>query len=203
MRVAALLVAIAAPSAFAASQTWSNAPSNALWIGSSNWIANAVPGGINLTANTLNNDLATFNSPLSGGIGGAGNPILIDDATVAAARSRHFGGFIFDGTSCGTYVINSLSPAVLPATGIPGTGILYVSHNQTTRVNAAVTNSQTILVPMRVRCLLPRQDPSGADGCRSDLAISDVAGCRSTGQRVDPEPGAQCPAVSLQARAED
>ena len=151
MRVAALLAAIAAPSAFAASQIWSNAPSNALWIGSSNWIANAVPGGINLTANTLNNDVATFNSPLAGGIGGAANPILTDDATVAAARSRHLGGLTFDGVNCGAYVVTSLSPEVLPAAGIPATGILYVSHNQTTRVNAAVTNSQTITVPMRVR----------------------------------------------------
>jgi len=151
MRFAALLAAIAAPSAFAASQTWSNAPQNALWAGSSNWIANATPGGINLTGNTLNNDVATFNSPLAGGIGGAGNPILVDDATVAAARSRHLGGLTFDGADCGAYVVTSLSPQVLPATGIPATGILYVSHNQTTRVNAAVTNIQTITVPMRVR----------------------------------------------------
>ena len=150
MRVAALLAAIAAPSAFAASQTWSNAPTSAAWITAANWIGNAAPGGINLTGNTLNNDIATFNSPLSGGIGGVANPIMIDDATVAAARSRHFGGFTFDGAA-GAYVISSPSAAVLPATGIPGTGILYVSHNQTTRVNAAVTNTQTILVPMRVR----------------------------------------------------
>lgn len=150
-RLAALLALVAAPSAFAASQTWTNAPADSNWANTNNWVTRAIPGGINLTGNTLNNDVATFNSPLFGGIGGAGNPVLIDDATVAAARSRHLGGLTFDGFDCGAYVVTSLSPAVLPAAGIPATGILYVSHNQTTRINAAVTNSQTILVPMRVR----------------------------------------------------
>ncbi|MEK7780220.1 MAG: autotransporter-associated beta strand repeat-containing protein [Verrucomicrobiota bacterium] len=150
-RLAALLALVAAPSAFAASQIWSNAPTSSAWVTGANWIGNAAPGGINLTGTTLNNDVATFNTPLAGGIGGAGNPIIVDDATVAAARSRHLGGLTFDGVDCGPYVIYSPSVATLPAAGIPATGILFVSHNQTTRINAAVTNSQTILVPMRVR----------------------------------------------------
>ena len=40
---------LAAPSAFAASQTWSNAPVDANWATAANWIGNAAPGGINLT----------------------------------------------------------------------------------------------------------------------------------------------------------
>lgn len=147
MRVAALMAAIAAPSAFAASQTWSNAPSNALWIGSSNWIANAVPGGLNLSGNAVNGDTATFNSPLAGGtIGGAADPILTDDATTVN-RARQLGSITFDTADVGAYVISNatmLSPTA-------SNGVLYVSHNGSIQMTAAVTNNQRFEVPLRVR----------------------------------------------------
>src|SRR6266536_551279 len=47
----------------AANQTWTNAPVNATWNNTNNWIARAIPGGINMNGNTVNNDVATFNSP--------------------------------------------------------------------------------------------------------------------------------------------
>src|SRR5260221_1574523 len=149
----------AAWQAFAASQTWTNAPAGATWANTNNWVARAVPGGINLTGTTLNNDVATFNSPLAGGIGGAGNPILIDDATVNNARSRQIGGITFDSINCGAYVITSLSAPILPTAGNPETGILNVSHNgvNSITINGQVTNSQVVLIPLRVR--LPNSTP--------------------------------------------
>src|SRR5690348_14244402 len=70
----------------AASQTWSNAPTDANWATAANWGSNAVPGALNLTGNTVNNDTATFNTPIAGTIGSAANPILIDDATINGDR---------------------------------------------------------------------------------------------------------------------
>src|SRR6266498_2384768 len=64
----------------AANQTWTNAPVDANWNNTNNWIGRALPGGLNMTGNTVNNDVATFNSPIVSGIGGAANPILTDDA---------------------------------------------------------------------------------------------------------------------------
>ena len=67
----------------AANQTWTNAPVDNTWANVNNWIGKATPGDINATAgNSVNNDVATFNSPTVGGIGSASNPILPDDATV-------------------------------------------------------------------------------------------------------------------------
>ena len=136
---------------FAASQTWTNAPVSTSWTNINNWVAKAVPGIINGTGSTVSGDIATFNSPLLGGIGGAGNPIVPDDATTANTRSRAVSGIVFDNTNCGSYVIQSPSPAVLPAAGIPATGILFVYHNGAIRMNAPVTNNETILEPMYVQ----------------------------------------------------
>src|SRR5690349_6222402 len=88
-------------SAQAASQTWSNAPTSSAWATAANWNANAVPGALNQTGNSVNNDVATFNTPLAGGtIGGAGNPILTDDATTIGTRSRTAGSIVFDTINC-------------------------------------------------------------------------------------------------------
>ncbi len=152
-RLAALLAVAAVPSAFAASQTWTNAPQNGLWNNTNNWIARAIPGALNSTGNGNNNDTATFNSPLFGGIGGAGNPIVPDDATTLGARARSIGSIVFDTADVGAYVFQSPSPAVLAATGVAETGYLNVGHNNAIRLNAAVTNSQLFLVPLKV--LLP------------------------------------------------
>jgi autotransporter-associated beta strand protein len=129
-----------AVSAQAASQTWTNEPATPYWITTSNWIANAVPGAINLTGNAVNNDIATFTNaiPLSG-IGGASNPIQIDDWSVSGGRSRQIGGLTFD-IDAGAHVFAQSN-----------TSVLYVSHNNTTRINAPVTNRQTFTVPVRTR----------------------------------------------------
>ena len=151
------------PSAFAASQTWTNAPVSTSWTNVLNWVGKAAPGDINVTtANTVNGDIVTFSAPLLGGIGGAGNPIVPDDATVINGRSRRIDGIVFDTTNCGPYVIYSPSPAVVTdGTSTLTTGYLYVSHDITTnalgetpvgsiRIRNSVTNSQAVLVPMLV-----------------------------------------------------
>jgi fibronectin-binding autotransporter adhesin len=153
--LATLLALVTAPAAFAASQIWSNAPVNANWNTAANWIGNAVPGAINQTGNTVNNDVATFNSPLFGGIGGAGNPILTDDATVlnlSLNRARTFGGITFDTPNVGAYVIQAGNPFInISDTNFVGSGVFYVSHNGSIQMTAGVTNNQTILGPVRVR----------------------------------------------------
>ncbi len=150
---AGTLALASASTAFAASQTWTNAPVSGSWTNVLNWNSRAVPGAVNGTGNGANADTAFFTNALSGGIGGAGNPIAPDDATIAGDRSRAVLGVTFDGPNCGAYVFASPSPAVLPGTGIPATGILYVGHNGALRMNAPVNNSQTFLIPMYV--LLP------------------------------------------------
>ena len=121
------------------------------WTNVGNWVARAAPGALNQTGNTVSGDIATFTSPIPvSGIGSAAQPIAPDDATVAAARSRCVSGITFDSNSCGAYVIQSPSPAVFAAAGVPQTGILVVSHNGAIRINPAVTNSQLLLIPMQV-----------------------------------------------------
>jgi fibronectin-binding autotransporter adhesin len=99
---AALALLLGAGSAFAASQTWTNAPVDSTWTNINNWIGRAVPGNVNPAAGGLSGDTATFNTALSGGIGGAANPIA-NDAT------RCIKNLFFDTASCGAYVIGSPS----------------------------------------------------------------------------------------------
>jgi autotransporter-associated beta strand protein len=146
-----LLLSLSANTIFAAGQTWTNAPVDATWLNTNNWISRAIPGGLNLTGNSVNNDVATFNSPTVSGIGSAANPILTDDATIAGDRSRQIGGITFDTANCGAYVISNASPAALATAGTPETGILNVSHNGSIQMTAAVTNNQTIAVPVFIR----------------------------------------------------
>jgi fibronectin-binding autotransporter adhesin len=136
----------------AASQTWTNAPVDATWQNVNNWIGKPVPGDINQTSgNSVNNDVATFNTPLSGTIGGAANPIIPDDATVVNGRSRRIGGITFDTTNCGPYVIWSPSvPQITDGSSTFTTGYLYVSHTNAIRINDSVTNSQAVIIPMLV-----------------------------------------------------
>lgn len=143
----------------AASQTWTNAPGSGTWNIAVNWNSKAIPGLTNVSGNTVNADIATFTNALSGGIGGAGNPILTDDATLAGTlvgttttlyRSREIAGITFDGPSCGAYVVSTLNPPVYSAVGVVQTGILVVSHNGAIRMNGPVANNETVLVPMSV-----------------------------------------------------
>ena len=148
-----LAVMLAAPALFAASQTWTNAPVSGSWTNVNNWVAKAVPGNLNQTANnTGSGDTATFNSPIFSGIGGAATPIAPDDAT-NGGRARGVKGITFDTTNCGAYVIASPSAPVAPSNGV-----LWVSLNGTIQINAPVTNTQTILEPMLVFL------PSSTDG---------------------------------------
>src|ERR1051326_8861671 len=79
--VTGLLCAATPWRAFGASQTWTNAPVDATWVNTNNWVASASPGAVNLTGNTVNNDIATFNTPTASGIGSEANPIVTDNAT--------------------------------------------------------------------------------------------------------------------------
>lgn len=136
----------AAVSAQAASQTWTNAPVNSNWANTNNWVGLAMPGAISLTGNTVNNDVATFNSPIPGsGIGGSALPILTPNAT-NANRSLQIGGVTFDTASCGAYVFQAAS-----AESYPSNGILFVSHNGSITMNATVTNSEQFLIPIFIR----------------------------------------------------
>ncbi len=147
------LAAVAVPQfAHAANQTWTNTPVDATWQNVNNWVGKAAPGDINVTtANTVNNDVATFNTPIAGTIGSAANPIIPDDATIVNGRSRRIGGITFDTTNCGPYVIWSPStPQITDGTSTLTTGYLYVSHTNAIRINDSVTNSQAVIVPMQV-----------------------------------------------------
>ncbi len=143
----------ATPGLQAANQTWTNAPADNTWTNVNNWNSLAVPGALNLTGNTVNNDVVTFTNPIPvSGIGGVTKPILIDDATIAGDRSRQIGGITFDTTNCGAYVISSLSPPVSDqVAGVPETGILNVSQTNSILMTAAVTNSQTFILPIFTR----------------------------------------------------
>jgi len=135
----------------AASQVWTNAPVSTAWTNVLNWSGKAVPGDINQTSvNTVNGDIVTFNSPLVGGLGGAANPIVSDDGTVANGRSRRIAGITFDTTNCGAYVIYSPSISNQPSATDPATGVLYVSHTNFIRITDSVTNSQKVLIPLLV-----------------------------------------------------
>src|ERR1700744_1092688 len=48
----------------AANQTWTNAPADNTWTNVNNWNSLAVPGALNLTGNTVNNDVVTFTNPI-------------------------------------------------------------------------------------------------------------------------------------------
>ncbi len=143
---ATAVIALTGASAFAASQTWTNAPISTSWTNALNWVAKAVPGNLDQTANnTGSGDVATFNSPIPlSGIGSATTPIAPDDAT-GTGRARGVAGITFDATNCGAYYIASPTPP-----SGRSNGVLWVSHNGAIRINPPVTNTQTILEPMLV-----------------------------------------------------
>jgi fibronectin-binding autotransporter adhesin len=161
LRLYLLLAAglLGAVGAQAASQTWTNAPVDATWTNINNWVARAVPGQVNNIANNgTDNSIATNNTPIFSGIGGAGNPIIIDDATVANGKGRMLNSIIFDTINCGAYVFYSPSPQALNTPTTPETGTLCLCHNGSVTLNAAVTSSQTFIIPVGIRI------PSSTDG---------------------------------------
>lgn len=145
-------------SAKAANQTWTNTPVDNTWTNVNNWVGLAMPGAINMTGNTVNVDLATFNTPIpASGYGGVAHPIVTPDTTVVADRSLQLGAIVFDTTNCGAYVFTNNGTIAWP-----NQGILYLSlnvSNTTTHViytNAilmtpTVTNSETFLEPVDIR----------------------------------------------------
>ncbi|HSU55315.1 MAG TPA: autotransporter-associated beta strand repeat-containing protein, partial [Candidatus Dormibacteraeota bacterium] len=159
--ISGLLSLGATQNASAANQTWTNSPVDGTWSNTNNWVARAVPGAVNLTGNSVNNDVATFNSPIASGIGSGANPILTDNATTintTAPRSRQIGGITFDTANCGAYAMTNASAINVTDTNFVFSGVLYVSHNGSIQITAPVTNSQRIMVPLMSR------GPSSTDG---------------------------------------
>lgn len=131
----------ASPFASALNQTWVAAPTDALWPTAANWSGAAAPGAIYVTGNTVNPDVATFNSaiPVST-IGGSASPIQVD-------LNRLIGGITFDTAAVGAYVI----------AGQP----LKVSHNGALQMNALVAAAQTVTAAVEFRL------PSSTNGVYS------------------------------------
>jgi len=129
----AIVAGALSPSAFAASQTWSNAPSSSTWQTAANWVSNAVPGALNTTGNA---DIATFDSPLSAGIGGAANPIVND-------LQRGIRSVRFETVGCGAYVFGSSL----------ADNSLELVHLGDITISSAVTNP--IVVSQGVRLRVP------------------------------------------------
>src|ERR1051325_10646768 len=142
---AACVVSFAAWRSFGASQIWTNTPVDATWVNTNNWVARAIPGAVNLTGNSVNNDIATFNSPTASGIGSAANPIVTDTATTintTAPRCRQIGGITFDTANCGAYVFTNPSAINVTDTNFVFSGVLYISHNGSIQLTSTVTNRQ-------------------------------------------------------------
>jgi autotransporter-associated beta strand protein len=137
-----------ASSAFAASQTWKAAPTDAYWTNTANWSGGAAPGSVNPAANALSGDTATFNAALSGTIGGAGYPITND-------YTRDIKFITFDTASCGAYVIGTS-----PSSG--GTNILQVTA--TTYPGGAITVNSTVVNPQVINAPLYTRTASSSSG---------------------------------------
>lgn len=142
----------AAPPAFAANGTWTNAPVDANWANTNNWSGRVVPGQVNNTGNNaIDNSVATFNTPLFSGMGGAANPISVPSATVANGKGWMLGSILFSNSDCGAYVFSSPDPAAFNGDTTPETGILNLSHNGSVTLAPEVNNSQTFLLPVGIR----------------------------------------------------
>jgi autotransporter-associated beta strand protein len=149
---------LAAPMAFGASQTWTNAPVDNTWTNVGNWVGKSLPGLTNVTGNTVNADIVTFNAPIPlSGIGGSGavNLGINPDGSSNGTRAREIGGITFDTTNCGAYYIGTngvVFQGPISGGGLGGlsNGVLYVSHNQAIQINAPVTNTETFIEPLAV-----------------------------------------------------
>jgi autotransporter-associated beta strand protein len=139
MKRAAVLagaVAVVGLSALApgASTTWKSTPTDANWLTATNWASGSAPG---VTSGTTN-DVATFNTALSGTIGGATNPITID-------TNRAIGGITFDTANVGQYVIGSSGGNALTLSNIGAAP--QTAHAVT--MTSTVTNSELIAAPLK------------------------------------------------------
>ena len=137
----------AATSGHAANETWSAIPTDANWATTSNWVAVALPGETYVAGNTVNNDIATFDSAITT-YGGALNPVLVD-------LNRHIGGITYDTASAGAYII--------------GGNPLKVSHNGAIQLTPLVPSAQTLTAALEIR--LP-SSTNGVYSFRNNAAAS-------------------------------
>lgn len=145
-RLAALIAASLCCGGLAsgANQTWKASPTDANWATATNWVGGAAPGNTNAaTANVVNADVVTFNTALSGGIGGSSNPIVID-------ANRIIKGITFDTSSVGAFVIGSSAG-----------NTLNISHTGSIQMTSGVTSAQTIAANTLIRL------PSSTNGTYS------------------------------------
>jgi fibronectin-binding autotransporter adhesin len=112
--------------ASAASATWATTPADNTWANGANWGGSA-PGNTTSGA-TSTSDVATFQTAISGGIGGSGNPIVIDSG-------RTIGGITFTG-SAGAYVIGATNGNSLYLSSGGEIQMLSMSAATTETVNA-------------------------------------------------------------------
>jgi autotransporter-associated beta strand protein len=134
-----VIALFAAVNARAASQTWSNAPTDVNWTTAANWVGNAVPGTAG--GNSAVPDTATFISPLPlSGIGGVTAPLIYD-------ANRSISNIVFDTTDVGAYQIGAVD-------GVNDNSILYVAAGSiggSIVMNTAVTNAQSFIGIVRGR----------------------------------------------------
>ncbi|MGC4032863.1 MAG: autotransporter-associated beta strand repeat-containing protein [Tepidisphaeraceae bacterium] len=133
---AAAIGVISSGQAFAASSTWSDAPTDSTWATSTNWVGGVVPGITAPSGNNVSNtDVVTFNAaiPLSA-IGSASNPIQWED-------TRFIRSIVFDTANVGSYYLGSTS----------NTNRLYLWNAGSITMNAAATNAQYINGTIQVR----------------------------------------------------
>jgi autotransporter-associated beta strand protein len=160
--VAAMVLAAlsAAPSAFAASGTWTNAPASGSWTNVLNWNGGTVPGTINNTGNNGVDtaSIANFTNAIPGSlIGSASSPVIPDDATVANGKARMLYQLNFNGATCGSYVFYSPSAYAAQTATTPETGVLSLCDSTAnggangSYIGAAVVNPQTFLIPVQIR----------------------------------------------------
>jgi autotransporter-associated beta strand protein len=123
----------------AASQTWTGAGGDGLWLTGGNWSGGNPPGAVT----TLNNDVATFNGPV-----GPVSPILIDN-------QRNLASFLFDTANAGAYTFQHPDwDANNPGLGYAGTGLwLTATANPAGNITmtADVANAQVFNTPLVFR----------------------------------------------------
>ncbi len=137
----ALMGVSAAQSLFAASATWSASPTDANWATGANW------GGTAPGATSGNNtDTATFNTALSGGIGGSGTPLVID-------AGRVLGAITFDTANVGSYVIGSNAGNVLKV------GSNSTSSTVGIKMTSTANASQVIAAPIQIAAYASSTNP--------------------------------------------
>ncbi|AKC82108.1 hypothetical protein IMCC26134_03735 [Verrucomicrobia bacterium IMCC26134] len=129
----AAMLAGGASSAFAASQTWKASPTDANWATTTNWVGGATPGST--TSNST--DTATFNAALTGGVGGTGNPIVID-------TGRRLGAITYDTVNVGALQIGTNAGPVL------GLGSNSAASAAAVNLTSTVANSQIIAAPIQI-----------------------------------------------------